>query len=85
MPLARPIFIYVSETALGKPEVKEFVDFYMKNAPKLVKEVKYVPLPASVYSINAEHVNKKKLGTVFGGKSDVGLKIEDLVKKEASL
>jgi phosphate transport system substrate-binding protein len=57
----------------------------MKNAPKLVKEVKYVPLPASVYSINAEHVNKKKLGTVFGGKSDVGLKIEDLVKKEASL
>ncbi len=85
VPLARPIFIYVSEAALAKPEVKEFVDFYMKNAPKLVKEVKYVPLPASVYSINAEHVNKKKLGTVFGGKSDVGLKIEDLVKKEASL
>jgi phosphate transport system substrate-binding protein len=85
VPLARPIFIYVSEKALEKPEVKEFVDFYMKNAPKLVKEVRYVPLPASIYAVNMEHVNKKKLGTVFGGKSDVGLKIEELVKKEASL
>jgi len=85
VPLARPIFIYVSEKALEKPEVKEFVEFYMKNAPKLVKEVKYVPLPPGIYAINMEHVNKKKLGTVFGGKSDVGLKIEELVKKEASL
>jgi phosphate transport system substrate-binding protein len=47
--------------------------------------VKYVPLPASIYAINTEHVAKKKLGTVFGGKSDVGLKIEDLVKREGSL
>jgi len=84
-PLSRPIFIYVSEKALEKPEVKEFVDFYMKHAPKLVKEVKYVALPAGIYTTNMEHVKNKKLGTVFGGKSDVGLKVEDLVKKEASL
>lgn len=85
VPLARPIFIYVAEKALEKPEVKEFVEFYMKHAPALVKEVKYVPLPAGIYTTNIEHLNKKKLGTVFGGKSDVGLKIEELVKKEASL
>jgi len=84
-PLSRPIFIYVSGKALEKPEVKEFVDFYMKHAPKLVKEVKYVALPAGIYTTNMEHVKNKKLGTVFGGKSDVGLKVEDLVKKEASL
>lgn len=84
-PLSRPIFIYVAEKALDKPEVKEFVDFYMKHAPTLVKEVKYVPLPASIYSVNVEHVNKKKLGTVFGGESEVGLKIEELVKREAML
>lgn len=84
-PLSRPVFIYVSEKALEKPEVKEFVHFYLKHAPALVKEVKYVSLPAGIYAVNAEHVDKKKLGTVFGGKSDVGLKIEDLVKKEASL
>jgi len=84
-PLSRPVFIYVSEKALDKPEVREFVDFYMKSAPQLVKEVKYVQLPAKVYSMNLEHLAKKKLGTVFGGKSEVGLKIEDLVKREGSL
>ena len=30
-PLARPIFIYVNTKSLGKPEVKEFVEYYMKN------------------------------------------------------
>src|ERR671918_1675735 len=31
-PLARPIFIYVSKKSMDKPEVKEFVEYYMKNA-----------------------------------------------------
>jgi phosphate transport system substrate-binding protein len=84
-PLSRPIFIYVSEKSMAKPEVKEFVEFYMKDAAKLVKEVKYIPLPAKVYSGNLEHVAKKKIGTVFGGESDVGIKIEDLMKREAKL
>ena len=29
----------------AKPEVKEFVEYYMTNGAKLAKEVKYVPLP----------------------------------------
>jgi phosphate transport system substrate-binding protein len=44
-PLARPIFIYVNEKSYDKPEVRQFVEFYMKNAAKMAKEVKYVPLP----------------------------------------
>jgi len=84
-PLSRPIFIYVSKKSLdGKPEVKEFVDFYLKNAPKLVKDVKYVSLPQNAYIIGAEHVKKGKVGTVFGGTAEVGVKIEDLLKREAS-
>lgn len=82
-PLSRPIFIYVSAKAVEKPEVKEFVGFYLKNAAKLVKEVKYVPLPAKAYTIAQQHLTNKKLGTVFGGESEVGLKIEDLLKREA--
>ena len=84
-PLSRPIFIYVAEKSMDKPEVRDFIDFYLKNAPKLVKEVKYVPLPAKAYQMNAEHLTKKKVGTVFGGESEVGLKIEDLMKREAKL
>ena len=84
-PLARPIFIYVSKKSLdSKPEVKEFVDFYLKNAAKLVKDVKYVALPQNAYTIGAEHVTKGKVGTVFGGTAEVGVRIEDLLKREAS-
>jgi phosphate transport system substrate-binding protein len=84
-PLSRPIFIYVNIKSAEKPAVREFVEFYMKNAPALVKEVKFFPLPTKAYATNLEHLNKKKVGTVFGGKSEVGLRIEELLKREASL
>ncbi|MBI4334375.1 MAG: PstS family phosphate ABC transporter substrate-binding protein [Chloroflexi bacterium] len=51
-PLSRPVFIYVNRSALARPEVKEFVRFYMTEGPKLASEVGYVPLPAQVYSEN---------------------------------
>jgi phosphate transport system substrate-binding protein len=82
-PLSRPIFIYVKAKSLDKPEVKEFVEFYMKNGATLTKEVKYVPLPGKAYTGNIEHMNKKKLGTVFGGHNEIGITIEDLMKREA--
>jgi phosphate transport system substrate-binding protein len=84
-PLARPIFIYVSAKGLGKPEVKSFVEYYMKNGAKLAKEVKYVPLPESAYKIALDHVQKGKKGTVFGGVAEVGVTIEELLKREAKL
>ncbi len=84
-PLSRPIFIYINPKALEKPEVKEFVEFYMKNASKLTKEVKYVPLPAKAYTVNMEHVDKRKKGTVFGGTAEVGITIEELQKREAKI
>jgi phosphate transport system substrate-binding protein len=84
-PLARPIFIYVNAKGLGKPEVREFVQFYMTNGAKLAKEVKYVPLPASAYKLAWEHVQKGKKGTVFGGVAEVGVTIDELLKREAKL
>jgi len=84
-PLSRPIFIYVNIKSADKPEVKEFVEFYMKNAATLVKEVKFFPLPAQAYTTNLEHLYKKRVGTVFGGQSEVGLRIEELLKREANL
>jgi phosphate transport system substrate-binding protein len=82
-PLSRPIFIYVAKKSMDKPDVKEFVEFYLKNAPKLVKDVKYVALPQSAYSVGLDHLKKNKIGTVFGGEAEVGVKIEDLLKREA--
>ncbi|WP_374435949.1 PstS family phosphate ABC transporter substrate-binding protein [Inhella sp.] len=84
-PLSRPIFIYVNAKSLTKPEVKEFVEYMMKNAAKIAKEVKYVPLPAKAYTGGLEHLNKGKKGTVFGGKNEVGITIEELLAREAAL
>ena len=80
--LSRPIFIYVNKKSISKSEIKEFVGFYLKNAPKLVKEVKYVPLPDRAYKLAQERFAKMKTGTMFGGKAEVGVKIEDLLKRE---
>jgi len=84
-PLARPIFIYVSAKSLAKPEVKELVEYYMKHGAKLAKEVKYVPLPEAAYRIALDHVLKGKKGTVFGGVAEVGVTIDELLKREARL
>lgn len=84
-PLARPIFIYVNLKSAEKPEVKEFVAFYMKNALTLVKEVQYFPFPPSAYFTIMEHFNKRRVGTVFNGVSAVGLTIDEMLKREARL
>ena len=43
-PLARPIFIYVNlEAVKSNPAVRQFVNFYLDNAPQLVKEVRSIP------------------------------------------
>jgi phosphate transport system substrate-binding protein len=84
-PLSRPIFIYVNAKSLAKPEVKEFVEYYMKHSAKLAREVKYVPLPDSAYVTAWDHIQKGKKGTVFGGTADVGITIEELLKREAKL
>lgn len=81
-PLSRPIFIYVNAASGAfKPEVKAFIDFYLKNAPTLVKEVKYIPLPANEYAAVTKHWKSLKPGTGFNGKSEVGVKIEDLLAR----
>jgi phosphate transport system substrate-binding protein len=84
-PLARPIFIYVSDRAMQRPEVNEFVQFYLKNAPALVKEVGYVPLARQHYDMALRNFTTKKLGTGFGGKSEVGVKIDELLARKAAL
>lgn len=84
-PLSRPLFLYISEKSYGRPAVKEFVEFYIANAPTLVTEAKYVPLPAEAYQLALSHVKEGKLGTAFNGHSQVGTTIKDLMKKEKSL
>ena len=84
-PLSRPIFIYVNAKSTDRSEIKEFVHFFMKNAPALVSEVKYFPLKSEIYNLNLENMNKKKVGTVFTDESEVGVILKDVMEYEAHL
>ena len=84
-PLSRPMFIYVNSKSAARPDVKRFVEFYLLQAPTLVPQVKYVPLPAQAYDLALTHFRNGKLGTAFQGNSTIGLKIEDLLRREAKL
>lgn len=44
-PLTRPIILYITEPALQRVEVQDFVEFYLDNAGTLLKDVGYFPLP----------------------------------------
>jgi len=48
-PLSRPLFVYVRKDALERPEVAEFMRFYLTNGRQLVEEVGYVEVPDSAY------------------------------------
>ncbi|MGQ0519870.1 MAG: PstS family phosphate ABC transporter substrate-binding protein [Actinomycetota bacterium] len=48
-PLSRPLFIYVKNSSLERPEVKEFVKFYLETTPDIIKDVGYTPAPSEDY------------------------------------
>ena len=46
-PLGRPLFVYVSKAAAGRPEVKAFVDYYFDNVDTITEEALFVDLTAT--------------------------------------
>ena len=85
MPLARPLFIYVNvDAAELKPELQEFVVYYLNHAQFLARVVGYVPLSNEAYVLAAEHFENKRVGTVFEGQLQTGLTLEELLRKETT-
>jgi phosphate transport system substrate-binding protein len=49
-PLGRPLYVYVSNTAAKRAEVKAFATFYVDNEPKITEEALFVKLNADQQS-----------------------------------
>jgi phosphate transport system substrate-binding protein len=81
-PLARPLFIYVRNDRLDRPEVEAFVTFYIDNAADLVQAARYIPLPPRVYELVKQRVVKRTTGSVFSEGIQVGVSIETLLMLE---
>ncbi|MCC6793382.1 MAG: PstS family phosphate ABC transporter substrate-binding protein [Thermomicrobiales bacterium] len=61
-PLARPLYVYVKADSLTRPEVQEFMRFYLAEVSNLAEEVGYVDSPLNVYL-----EDQAKLETAIGG------------------
>lgn len=55
-PLSRPLLIYANNKELERPEVKEFVKYYINNIGSLAGEVGYVALPDEQYATEAAKI-----------------------------
>jgi phosphate transport system substrate-binding protein len=64
-PFSRPLFIYVNARSLGRPEVKRFVNFYLKNAPQMAERTGYVALPSDIYETGVKNARSRKTGTHY--------------------
>ena len=83
-PLARPLFIYVNAASAQKNQsLRQFIDFYLAQAPEAVGEVGYVPLPEEAYHIDKITFHQGEVGTVFEGQSQFNLTIPELLRKQA--
>lgn len=89
LPLSRPLFLYVSKSALKRPEVERFSKFYVENAGVLAPEVGYASLGGSltettrIYGLVQSVLNKQVTGTSFShvDHSKV-LKLEEALQKK---
>jgi phosphate transport system substrate-binding protein len=57
-PLSRALFIYPSEDALKRAEVREFVKFYVDNQEQISEQAKFVPLTAEQAQAAEDKVNQ---------------------------
>lgn len=80
-PLSRPIFIYVNAAALRRPQVQQFVQYYINNAAAVSTRVGYVPLPAAAYAAYLQRAQRRQVGTAFGGRATIGASIEEVVAR----
>lgn len=75
-PLSRPLFIYVKkEAAENKPQVQEFVNFYLDSANRqFIADTGYVPFGDELYQKVSNRFEQRTTGSLYEGKSDVSIR-----------
>jgi phosphate transport system substrate-binding protein len=66
-PLSRPIFIYPKVKALERPEVRNFLEYYLNKGVPLVTEVGYIPLTNREYELVRARYSARKTGSMYHG------------------
>ncbi|MFN9645680.1 MAG: PstS family phosphate ABC transporter substrate-binding protein [Cyanobacteriota bacterium] len=79
-PLSRPMFIYVNARLLSEnPSLQYFVNYYLNNASRLVRQEGSIPLSDSQYRLVQNKFFRHVLGSAFAGELPIGLTISEVV------
>lgn len=62
-PLSRPLYLYVNAASIERPEMQEFMRFYLSAAPELAVDVGYVASPTDVYERDRARLEAAIAGT----------------------
>jgi phosphate transport system substrate-binding protein len=52
VPLSRPLFIYVKNESLARPEVYGFVEFFLTNSVQIAEDYLFIPVPEEQVTTN---------------------------------
>ena len=80
-PLSRPLFIYVSQNAIGRPDVRSFVDYYLKEGPWLIDQGGGIQLGDKGYELIRRRLARGVTGSAFSGESPVRLTLDRLLAR----
>jgi phosphate transport system substrate-binding protein len=82
-PFSRPLFIYLNAAKIQqKPELQEFILYYVRNAKRIAETVKFIPLPDEGYRLGELHFYRGKVGTAFDGTPKPDMTIGELLRKQ---
>jgi phosphate transport system substrate-binding protein len=83
-PLSRPLFVYVSATALGHRQTQLFLDYYLDHAAEVAIAVGDVPLPPELIRLSRRRFVGRQLGSAFSGAIETGLTVAELLEAETA-
>lgn len=84
-PFSRPLLLYINaKAAQDKPELKAFVEFYLRNAQQLVSSVGYVPLPDEGYRLAEIQFTRGEIGTAFNGVPEPNVTIAEVLRRQTN-
>jgi len=83
-PLSRVLFVYVNTDAYARPEVKDFLTFYLQDVPKIISDVGYFPLQNDLYPIVTKRLQDGTTGSIYTNGSEQGTTLEGLLNPSAA-
>ncbi|QQR68614.1 MAG: PstS family phosphate ABC transporter substrate-binding protein [Alphaproteobacteria bacterium] len=79
-PLSRPLFIYVNAKAAARHDVRNFIVFFLHQAPLSIEKLGYMPLPEALYAYARERMQSRQTGSIYEGGHAASRPLNEMIK-----